>query len=190
MASVVDIYNRALQKLGAKRITSVDENSNAAQELNQCYSDVRDAALEEHRWSFAIERAAIAADSPVPIWGRDNSFTLPSDCLKVIPPYPEDDNVDRDWVIEGRKVITDETSPLYIRYIKQITDPNQMSPLFREYLACKLAFEICEKLTQSNTKKEGLREDMKEVISQAKKSNGIQSVPAYSPDDTWLATRG
>ena len=190
MASVVEIYNRALQKLGAKRVTSVDENSNAAQELNGAYPVIRDAALEEHRWSFAIERATLAADAPTPTWGRDNAFSWPSDCLKIIPPYPEDDDIGRDWVIEGRKIITDYSAPLYIRYIKQVTDPNQMTPLFREYLATKLAFELCEKLTQSNTKKESLKEDMKDIISQAKKSSAIQNVPANSPDDTWLALRG
>jgi len=189
MASVVDIYNRVAQKLGAKRITSVDENSNLAQEINQCYSGLRDAALEEHRWSFAIERASLAADSPVPEWGKDNAFTWPSDCLKIIPPYPEDDDIGRDWVIEGRKIITDYAAPLYVRYIKQITDPNEMSPLFREYLATLIAFELCEKVTQSNTKKAGLKEDMSDIVNKAKKSSAIQSVAAYSPDDTWLALR-
>lgn len=189
MSSVTEICNRALQKLGAKRITSIDENSTAAQELRVAYEPVRDACLMEHRWGFAIERIEIAADEPNPTWGRENSFTLPADCLLVIAPYPEQDNVYRDWVIEGRKIISNNSAPIYVRYIKKITDPQQMNILFREALAAKLAFELCEKLTQSNSKKESLRLDYDEVIAKAKKQSAIQSVPIVSADDTWTAVR-
>lgn len=189
MASVLEIYNRALQKLGAKRITSVDENSTAAQECNACYSILRDSELMGNRWAFAIKRASLAADTPTPTWGRDNSFTLPSDCLLVIPPYVEDDNVYRDWVIENKKIISDEAAPLYIRYIGRIEDPTEMDVLFREALSTKMAYEMCEKITQSNSKKESLRADYDEIIKRARKQNAIQSVPAKSPDDTWIMVR-
>lgn len=189
MASVTEICNRALQKLGAKRITSIDENSTAAIELRTAYEPVRDACLMEHRWGFAIKRAQIAADSPAPTWGRENSFSLPEDCLLVLPPYPEDDNIYRDWVIENRKILTDDAAPLYLRYVKKVSDPNEMDVLFREAFATKLAFELCEKITQSNTKKESLRLDYEEIITTAKKQSAIQSVPIKSVDDTWIATR-
>lgn len=189
MASVLEIYNRALQKLGAKRISSVDENSVAAQECNACYSILRDSELMGNRWAFAIKRASLAADAPSPEWGRDNAYTLPSDCLLVIPPYVEDDNVYRDWVIENKKIISDESAPLRIRYVGRIEDPSEMDVLFREALSTKMAYEMCEKLTQSNTKKESLRADYDEIIKKARKQSSIQSVPAKSPDDTWTMAR-
>ena len=189
MASVTEICNRALQKLGAKRITSIDENSTAAIELRTAYEPIRDACLMEHRWGFAIQRAEIAADSPTPDWGRENAFSLPADCLLVIPPYPESDYNDRDWVIENRKIITNESAPLYLRYIKKVVDPNEMDVLFREAFATKLAFELCEKLTQSNTKKESLRLDYEQVITTAKKQSAIQSVPIVPVEDTWVTVR-
>jgi hypothetical protein len=189
MATLTEIYNRAAQKLGAKRITSIDENSTIAQELRTCAESVLEACLMSHRWSFAIKRAEIAADDPTPDWGRSNAFSLPDDCLLVIPPYPEQDEVFRDWVLEGRKIITNYTAPLHIRYVSKVTDPNLMDSLFREYYATMLAFELCEKITQSNTKKDGFRYDLDDIVNKAKKQNAIQSVPIKSPDDTWLAVR-
>ncbi len=188
--SSTDICNRAAQKLGAKRVSSLSENSVMANNFNQSYELILDAFLEEHRWSFAIKRAEIAADAPAPDWGRENSFTLPSDFLKLIPRYEEDESVDKDWLIEGKKIITDDASPIYIRYIYKVRDTNEMTSLFKEALATKIAFELCEVVTQSNSKKEGLKQDLKDLISQAKKSSAIQNVAAKSPDDTWLAVRG
>ena len=189
MASEVDICNRALQKLGAKRIVSLSEDSTNARACNAAYDLLRDFELELHPWLFAIQRATLAADSEEPEWGRANAFQLPSDCLRILPPYPEDNLNDLDWQIEGRKLLTDETAPLYLRYIARIEDPNAMAPSFREALACRIALELAEQLTQSNTKKEGLREDYKATILAARKNNAIQSIPAKSPDDPWITGR-
>lgn len=189
MASVTEICNRALQKLGAKSITSIDENSNAARACLKCYSVLRDAELMKHRWGFAIKRAQLAADDPSPDWGRETSFTLPSDCLKVIAPYPEMDSNARDWVIENRKILTNEAAPLYLRYIAQISVANEMDVLFREALSCSMAFEMCEEITQSNTKKESIRADYEQIIKEAKKASAIQSVPNVAVDDSWITVR-
>lgn len=189
MASVTEICNRAAQKLGAKRITSIDENSITAKSCLACYAVLRDSELMMHRWSFAIKRATLAADVPVPTWGRANSFTLPSDFLKLIPPYAEDDANDRDWLIENRKIITDYAAPLYIRYIGQITDPNEMDILFREALAARMAYEMCEELTQSNTKKAELKEEYMDAIKAARKASAIQNVPQVGVEDSWITVR-
>jgi len=189
MASVTDIINRAAQHLGAKKVSSIDENSTLAIDFRTCYETLRDAELSKHRWSFAIQRASLAADSPAPTWGRANSFTLPADCLQVIPPYPEDDTVDRDWVLESNKIITEDDAPLYLRYIARISDANQMHVLFREALACSIALALCEKVTQSNSKKVKLEEDYDKAIKEAKRISAIQNVPAKSPDDTWITVR-
>lgn len=189
MASVTEICNRALQKLGAKRITSIDENSVSARACLACYSTVRDSELMKHRWNFAIKRSSLAADATAPAWGRSNSFPLPSDFLKLIAPYPEDDSNERDWIIENRKILSDEASPLYIRYIGQITDPNEMDILFRESLAARMAYEMCEELTQSNSKKAELKDDYKDSISEAKKASAIQNIPQVSVEDSWITVR-
>ncbi len=188
--SEVDICNRALQKLGAKRITSLNDDSTNARSCNAAYAIIRDAELRAHTWNFAIERAELAADATAPAWGRANAYQLPSDFLAMAEDYPEDNRNDKDWIIEGQKILSDDSDPIYIRYVKRVTDTGTFDALFVEALATKLALELCEEITQSNTKKEGLRADYSEAIKTARRMNAIKQKPsAEPPTDSWLTVR-
>lgn len=189
MASEVEICNRALQKLGAKRITSLTQDSVNARACNASYEAVRDKVLRCHIWNFAIKRAELPASSSAPAFGRANSYPLPSDFVKLAPQYPEWNQYYRDWQIEGRSILTNDRGPIQIRYIYQVSDPNEMDPIFRELLATELAFEMCEEITQSNTKKESLREDKSAIIAAARASNAFENVPTEAPDDDWSTYR-
>lgn len=189
MASEVEICNRALQKLGAKRITSLTQDSVNARSCNVAYEVIRDRLLRKHNWNFAIARAELAADSSEPDFGRANSFQLPTDFMKLAPLYPEDNYGTLDWIIEGRKILSDDADPIQIRYIRQVTDPNEMDTLFREVLSAELAFEICEEITQSASKKEGLRQDLKEIYAEARKANAFENVSAEPPQDSFITCR-
>ncbi len=190
MASEVEICNRALQKLGAKRITSLTQDSPNARACNLAYEVVRDRALESHPWNFAIARAELAAAGSAPAWGRANSFLLPADFLCLRPDYPEDQTLAKDWIIEAGSIYSDDSDPIYIRYTYRVTDPVQMPTLFREYLSTLLALELCEELTQSNTKKESLKTDVKMALADARRSNAFQNVSAIPPEDPWITCRG
>ena len=185
MASVVGICNGALQRLGAARITSLDNATKNARECNAAYERRRDTTLRRHRWSFASQRASLAADSTAPAFGPANYFTLPTDCLRVLLP----DEVDTDWAIEGRKIATDWGAPLEIRYIARITDPNTMDPMFREALSIDLALTLCEVITGSNQKAAGLRDEMRDVLAEAKRVNGIELPAGELREDDWLTAR-
>lgn len=184
MASETEIANRALQRLGAARITALDDTSSKnARACNVAYAPLRDALLRAHPWSFAIARAALAADTDVPV-GDDApalQYTWPTDALRIL--LPKDHTLD--WIIEGRKILTGWGAPLYIRYIAKITDPNTMDPLFREALACWMAVEMCEEITQSNTKKAALKDDYEMIIAEARRTNAIEKPAVTSPDGSW-----
>lgn len=189
MASEVQICNRALQKLGAKRIVSLSDDSVNARACNVAYADLRDAELRAHPWSFAITRAQLAADAVPPTFGRQNAFQLPSTCLRLLPPYPEQNFNDRDWQIEGTKIYTNDSAPLEIRFIQQVTDPNVMGVLFREALSARIAYELCEELTQSNQKQAALLQAYSLAIKEARRTNAIVNVPAVPVTDEWLTIR-
>jgi hypothetical protein len=189
MSSFVDICNRALQKLGAERITSLTQDSVNARACNLAFEPVRDAELRAHPWNFAITRTTLAEDATAPEFGYTAQFTLPSDCLRLLPPDPASNITDLDWQIEGRKILTNEVSSLEIRYIKREEDSNQYDSLFTEALACALAMELCEELTQSNTKAQTVREDYKRVMREARKLNAFENISAEQQTDTWLTVR-
>jgi hypothetical protein len=189
MASDVEICNRALQKLGVARIVSLTEESTAARACNAAYTAVRDAELEDHTWSFAIQRSQLAASSTAPLFGKTNYFPLPTDFIRLAEPDEGDNLNSLDWQIEYEGIATDDGAPLEIRYVSKVTDPNKMTPLFREAFAARLAVELCEELTQSNTKMEAVKQWYKEQIGKAKKSNAIQRPAQQPPTDTWLTCR-
>lgn len=187
-ASEVAICNVALQKLGETRITALTQDHPVARDCNACYEAMRELELRKHRWRFAIERASLAADSTEPAFGYDNRFLLPSDCLRVIEPDP-DQNDNKDWQIEGRYILTDWEAPLEIRYIKNVTDVSQHDALFDEVLACRIAIQLCEVRTQSQSKKEDVKQQYRDALSEARRVNAMESIPQEAETDDWLTAR-
>jgi len=189
MASTTSIANRALQLLGAKRVTSLSEDSRNARSMNVAYEPVRDALLQKYPWSFAVKRAALAADGDAPLHGRARSFTLPSDYIRLLDPYPEVNYNDRDWFVEGNAIYTNESAPLNIRYISRVTDPNLMHPLFREMLSHALAEATCVEIAESNTRYRELRSALVAIAREARAADAFIKLPADSYVDPWETAR-
>lgn len=187
--SDVAICNLALQKLGATRITSLTEDSRNARSCNACYEEIRDAELRRHMWNFAIIRKTLAADATAPDFDFGYAFPLPGDCLRLLPP---NDN-DLDWTIENHNgrpaVLTNDGDTLQIRYVKRITDPTAFDAAFVEALAAKLAWHLCEEITQSNQKKADALNEYRFAISEARRTNAIEQISADPPTDTWITAR-
>jgi hypothetical protein len=87
--SKIDIWNRAIARLPAKEIASIDEASLEARECRRFYPSVISGMLEgPHDWSFAIQRtmlAEVANDRPNE-WAK--AYVLPSNCaspIRIIP---------------------------------------------------------------------------------------------------------
>jgi hypothetical protein len=189
MASQTDICNIALQKLGAGKIVSISEDSRIARSCLTAYTHCLEKELRTHPWRFAIQRASLAEDATPPDWGKAASYELPTDFLRLLSPYPEDNINDLDYEIEGRKIYSDEGSPLYIRYIARTTDPNLMDAAFRDVLACSMADQMCEELTQSNSKKASIAADKALAIKEARRANAIESISSVPPEDEWVTVR-
>lgn len=196
MASVVEICNRALQNLGAKRIVSVDDNSVNARACNVAYGPMRISELRKHNWNFAIQRFQLAANPVPPAFGRANSFPLPENFIRLLNPDPvqtisvRDRNVlDVDWQIEGQQIFTNDQAPLQVRCVCDVTDPNVMDPLFREALSAWMAYELAEEITQSNQKKADALIAYKDIVQQARLINAIESPAADAPTDFYITVR-
>ena len=194
--SDVQIANRALQKLGAKRIESLTQDHPNARSLNACYELVRDAELRRYDWGFAISRASIAADSSDTLWGGWNRFTVPNDFLRLL--LDDESTSVVDWRLEGRLspdatptlcIVTQDASPLEIRYVARVADPTIYDPLFIEALACKLAMETCQEITGSTSKMESLKDDYKFAVNEAKRLGSIERAEQDPPDDEWVEAR-
>lgn len=198
MASVIQVANRALTKLGAARITSLDDDVKSARALKSMFDDVRDDELRAHRWSFALKRTSLAALVTAPAFGYLYQYQVPADFLKLdmvddrFPPVSMDNYINEeyvDWMLEGNLILTDIAAPLKLRYISQVTDPNGWDVNFREALACRLAAELAEDLTQSNQKRQLAWEEYKQALVRAIKSNAIERIPVPIGDTPWIFGR-
>lgn len=183
--SKTSIGNRALSKLGQPRVSNVDtEDVKAARVIREMWDHVRDAMLQSYSWNFAVKRATLAPADGEPEWGWDYHYTLPVDCLAII-----EIKDDPDYTVENGKILTDEGDALYIRYIYKVTDVTKFSPLFCEALATQLAYEACEELTQSNTKKNILFSELSIIIDRAFSADAIENPAQAIPESDWITAR-
>ena len=185
--SDVAIANGALQRLGAKRIESLTQDHPNARSVNVSFTATRDALLRRYDWSFAIARASIAADAAAPVWGDWKRYGLPNDCIRLI--RDDETGVDVDWKIEGLYILSGDASPLQIRYLARITDPNLFDALFADAFAMKLGIDICEDVTGSTSKKESIKDDFDAAIAEARRTGAIEKQAQAFPEDSWLAAR-
>ena len=171
--------------LGEKQITSIDEDSNNAQQLKINYAMARDGTLEAHEWSFAIRRFIPAYLSTAPAFGFTYAFPIPPEILRVLTVYPGSDlstdrtirlesgTVQPDWAVEGGNILCDE-QVIYCRGISRIEEEGRYSNLFSEALAAKLASLVAINLTGSAEIQGNMLKFFATFVSQAKSRDGQQ----------------
>jgi uncharacterized protein with von Willebrand factor type A (vWA) domain len=93
------------------------------------------------------------------------------------------------WQIEGGKILTDLEAPLKLLYVARIEDTGAWDALFAEVFACRLAVEVCERLTQSNTKRQLAAEEYQQALRAAVRADAIENPPEPLPDDSWMLSR-
>lgn len=179
------ICNSALAKLGAQRILSLSDNTEAARLCNEQYAKVRDDLLRSHPWNFAIRRANLVSTGNTPAFGYAYEYQLPNDCLRILSTLSSQDT----WNKEGDKIVSDD-SEFAIKYIAKVTDPNQFDTNFCEVLSLKLASDISYSLVQSVTLKQGLYQEYTLALRDARsfdaqESGSVQTIVA----DDWLLSR-
>ena len=105
-AAEIAVCNQSLSMLGAEEITVGGTTDQNHIYCTTFFDDARDEMLANHRWNFAKKRA-YALETTTPIFGWDNAFTKPTDCIKVwgIEEAPE-----ALWETEATLILTNEGS--------------------------------------------------------------------------------
>jgi len=190
MADEVSLCNLALAGLGAKPISALSDDTTAGRECNRVYAHARDSELRAHVWGFARAIEQIAADSTDPAFGAAKRYLLPALCLRILPTEGRNKTqVQDDFQIFGRYIHTDHGSPINLIFVQQVTDVEQFDLLFQDLLVKRIANDICEKVTQSNTKRKLAREQYKDARKEARRINSFEKPPQQPPKDSWLTAR-
>jgi hypothetical protein len=198
MTSQVDIANRALTKLGASRIISFGDDNKQSRAILSMFDIVRDAELRSHIWSFSVKRESLPALASTPSWGFSYEYQMPSDSLRLLMvndiyngPSMEDyrNQPVADYSLEGNKILANFAAPLKIRYVSRVADTTQWDSMFVEAFACRLAMELAEDLTQSNTKREMAQNEYMAALRGAIRASSVEQPAQALPDNSWLLSR-
>lgn len=114
-------------------------------------------------------------------------YSLPSDYLDLVSVEPR--LTQQDYIVEGLELLTDITITVPIRYIARVKDPTAFDSLLISAFEARLASEIAEELTQSNTKAQALFESWQDILKTAKKSNTRERSPSNFETDVWDLAR-
>lgn len=189
MAQRTDIANIALSLLGEEAITSIDDEEDKKAGIIRVHYDVaRDATLEAHEWSFAMERFSLDAPAAeAPVWGYSYRHKIPADILRVIavekdysPSVPVQTNSGGrnrnqvNHVVEKGYILSDWSS-IQCLGISRVEGEGAFSNLFTHAFACKLAIFCCYAITESNSKFQHVAQLYKGAMDEAKSRDGMQS---------------
>lgn len=195
MTSQVDVVNRALSRLGStKRIADLDEATKEARVASLFYDATLDELLARRQWTFAVSVTELAAraDDPPPGW--DHMYGLPGDCVQVIGAYWSawDEREIRYELqhVDGTRVLVANTEPVYCRYTRRVTDPELMTPLFREAFELLLAARMAFDLTAAGSRVGELEALATRSFNRAASRDAMESHAARLHRGSWHDARG
>jgi hypothetical protein len=185
MTERVDICNGAMTLLGARAITSIDDESTEAETCKIWYSMARDATLEAYEWSFAIKRFMPSKLAEAPVYGAANAFPVPPEIIRILScdrptvsstseyGAPIDSRGQIEWVFEEGNILCNE-EVIYCRGVQRVKEEGRFSPCFVQALAAQLAAMTALTITKSDTVQSNMYALFKDMISQAKSRDGLQ----------------
>lgn len=199
MSSRTAIINRSCIRAGVNIIASPDEDTEQARKTKAVFDQLARAELRKQAWSFSKKRATLAALADAPLFDFNTAYDLPSDCLRVI-------SVNGNWVfnsiregtpdsdsyytIEGRTILLKDTGALQLVYVGDFSmSPALWDSAFEDAFVLRLAGEIVPSLTKNLALKQDIRNDYKDAIMEARRTNAIELPPQPIPDDSWVLSR-
>ena len=145
------ICNSALSKLGAERITSLEDDTKEGRLCKEQYEKIRDALLQSHPWNFASKRITIASDATPPAFEYSQRYQFPNNFMRLSRIGERWDHQDLDFEIEEDFILIDETSPLKIVYVTDFENVSKFTAKFITALSYKLAQLMAFELTGNGT---------------------------------------
>lgn len=131
-------------------------------------------------------------------WSK-NVYRLPAGYLRRAPQDPSAGNVSwlgapsndtqQDWVINGNYLVSADSFPIVFRFVADVQNVQEFPDTFCEGLACRIGLEVCETLTQSTAKLQGLGSLYKEFMGEARMIGAIEIGGINPPLDDLIMTR-
>ncbi len=128
-----------------------------------------------------------------------NVYRLPAGYLRAAPLDPKVGriswlggpvgNAADDFLYENGFIITMMTGPMLFRFVADVTDVTTFDDMFCEGLACRIAREICEPMTQSTSKINTIGQAYQKFMSEARLIDAIEAGAAEPAEDEYITVR-
>lgn len=193
LGSKVDICNLALGNLGNYgTVSDIDVPTNDKEITFALWYDIsRQALLKMTMPNFALGRKLVSELVVTIPFGYENAFEYPTDCLKVLGLGNVEDRADYNYTVEGNQILTDDEweDGMELRYIKDVTDVNSMSPEFKMLLGLYLAGNVAMDITQDPNKKALIEKMLPAKISELSGLNAQENRPIRISNSLFKAAR-
>lgn len=199
-ADKLDIYNRALNKLGSRKLSAITENREPRRVLDGNWgadNNLVTYALELGDWGFGTRIIELSYNPSVePAFGHRYAFDKPTDFARLTSISGDEfftrpltamqyDSVAEYW-------FADEQT-LYVKYVSSDGSYGFNSAgwteAFKQYLADRLAWLSCERLTNSTQKRDRLERDMMKAEARAKSNDAMAEGVKFPPAGSWMTAR-
>lgn len=187
MYTDLQITNLGLGKISSSRIQRLDPATSPLEVyMHNGYTPWKRAELTKRRWVFALEDdVVLSLKDTIAGVARPYKYELPTRCLRPVRQKRTE------WVQRGRFVYSADPA-LKIQQINNVPEAD-FDALFVDVLACWIAVQSCEYVTQSNTKKDDVKAMYGEAVAVAGKMNafiiGPEDVTADDNDFDFVNAR-
>jgi hypothetical protein len=186
--SALALCSRALLKIGAQPIASLDEGTAEAEVAANLYPAIRDALLSLHPWSFATAQTTLPRLLARPAADFDHAFQLPADFLRALSagsPGAGRGLVYR--ILEDR--LHCSAPQVTLSYVFRPAE-SAFPPFFAAALATRLAAEFCIPLTENTSRTQLLFAQAEQDLRAARLADSQQATPRAIEDFPLLSARG
>lgn len=183
----VQLINNGLSKISTSRIGQIAPPRTPLEVyMAGNYPIWKREELTKHRWLFAtIENYELTLEDTLVNVRQPFKYRLPNNCLRPLR------DKRTEWKQRGRYLLSAHSS-LRINFIGDVAESDN-DPLFDTVIGCKVAFESCEYVTQSATKKQAAMVDYAAAIETAYQCNafvrGPEDIEADDTEFAWLDVR-
>lgn len=196
MATQLGIWNGALRLLGERKLASLTENREPRRLLDAVWSGgAVDYCLALGQWTFAMRTVMVDySPSITPPFGYRYGFTQPDDMVKVAA-VCSDEYFTQPLLryADERRHWYADLQTIYVKYVSNHAqyggDLALWPEAFSKVVEAYLAKEICENLTQSESKLERVERDFERTLTSARSLDAMNKPTQFMPVGSWEAAR-
>lgn len=194
MATKLQIWKQALVHLEKATIVTLTDDVEATYVFGNAWEGAIEEAFNSGDWNFAKASAALSANGAItPAVGWAYAFDYPATWLRTLTVSNNPNfTTFHDYVDQGGNLHAN-TPTLYLRFISDVNTADDKiatwPTMFWRYVALKLAFDTCGKLTSGDTLEDKLSKRMERALMQAKNVDARNENNKIIEPGTWLRAR-